>query len=105
MRRLARRRRRGAAMRTLGLAASLLLAAACTTPSAVNTGQPPTQRAPGASLGDEAGSSASTATSFAAIKLSGHGNKVPKFKVPEDAAAIAKIGNSGGENFVVTSLG
>ncbi len=45
-----------------------------------------------------------TPVSFTAIKLSGSGNKVPKFTIPEDAAAIATITNKGSANFVVTSL-
>jgi hypothetical protein len=45
-----------------------------------------------------------TAVSFTAIKLTGSGNKVPKFTIPEDAAAIATITNRGSANFVVTSL-
>ena len=41
---------------------------------------------------------------FAPIKLAGSGNKVPKFTIPEDEAAIATIASSGSENFVVWSL-
>jgi len=44
------------------------------------------------------------AASFAPIKLSGHGNKVPRFTIPEAEAAIATITNKGSANFVVTSL-
>ena len=68
---------------------------------------------PGSGLGDATptpfvDTSTSTAeaspVSFSAIKLSGSGNKVPKFTIPEDAAAIATITNKGSANFVVTSL-
>jgi hypothetical protein len=41
---------------------------------------------------------------FAPIKLAGSGNKVPKFTIPDDGAAIAKIASSGTKNFVVWSL-
>lgn len=42
---------------------------------------------------------------FETIKLSGKGTKVPKFSIPEDAAAIATITNKGTSNFVVWTVG
>ncbi len=41
---------------------------------------------------------------FNPISLSGRGNKVPKFTIPEDAAGIATITNHGSANFVVWSI-
>ena len=41
---------------------------------------------------------------FSPIKLSGKGNKVPKFTIPRDVAAIATITNGGGSNFAVWSV-
>jgi hypothetical protein len=41
---------------------------------------------------------------FAAIELSGSGNSVPRFEIPEDTVAIAEITHSGGANFVVWTL-
>jgi hypothetical protein len=41
---------------------------------------------------------------FEAIALSGTGNAVPRFDIPEDAAAIAEISHSGGANFVVWAV-
>lgn len=45
-----------------------------------------------------------TPATFAPIKLTGRGNKVPKFSIPADAAAEATITNHGTANFIVTSL-
>lgn len=42
---------------------------------------------------------------FAAIELSGTGNSVPRFEIPEDAAAIAEIAHTGAANFAVWALG
>jgi hypothetical protein len=42
---------------------------------------------------------------FAPFTLKGRGNKVAKFKIPEDAAAIAMITNAGTSNFVVWTVG
>jgi len=44
------------------------------------------------------------AASFAVIKFSGKGDKVVKFKIPEDVAAIASFTAKGSDNFVVESL-
>ncbi|MEK6720580.1 MAG: hypothetical protein AABZ33_07930 [Chloroflexota bacterium] len=41
---------------------------------------------------------------FAPIELSGAGDKIPKFEIPEGAAAIATITNKGTSNFAVWSL-
>ena len=45
------------------------------------------------------------AAGFAAIKLSGTGNKVAKFKIPEGQAGIATITHKGNSNFAVTTVG
>lgn len=45
------------------------------------------------------------APTFAPISLSGTGNKVPRFTIPEAAAAIAMITHKGSANFSVTSVG
>ena len=42
---------------------------------------------------------------FATIKLSGHGTKIAKFRIPEDEAAIASITNRGSSNFAVWTVG
>ena len=42
---------------------------------------------------------------FNPIKLSGRGNKVPKFTIPEDVPGTATIANRGSANFVVWSIG
>jgi hypothetical protein len=47
---------------------------------------------------------AAATANFRPIKLTGSGTKVPKFKIPADAAAIATISEKGSSNFVVTSL-
>src|SRR5438034_11185563 len=78
-------------MRLLGLAACVLVMAACATPSGAGGDQAPTQATASTSSSDvEPLASGSPTSRFTPIKLSGHGNKVPKFNVPEDAAAIAK---------------
>jgi hypothetical protein len=41
---------------------------------------------------------------FATIELSGTGNAVPRFDIPEDAAAIAAITHSGASNFAVWAV-
>jgi hypothetical protein len=47
----------------------------------------------------------SAPAAFTPIELSGHGNKVAKFKIPEDAPGIAVITNKGGSsNFTVEAL-
>jgi hypothetical protein len=47
---------------------------------------------------------APTVVSFTPIKLSGRGNKVPKFTIPADTAAIATISEKGSSNFDIISL-
>jgi hypothetical protein len=47
---------------------------------------------------------AAPAPHFAVIKLSGRGDKVAKFKIPADVAAIATFTNAGDSNFSVESL-
>jgi hypothetical protein len=42
---------------------------------------------------------------FAPIELAGRGNAVPRFSIPEDAAAIATISHQGSANFAVWSVG
>jgi len=42
---------------------------------------------------------------FAPFTLKGRGNKVAKFKIPEDTAAIATITNKGTSNFAVWTVG
>lgn len=42
---------------------------------------------------------------FAPFTLKGRGNKVARFTIPEDAAAIAAITNAGTSNFVVWTVG
>jgi hypothetical protein len=44
------------------------------------------------------------ADAFATISLKGSGNKVPKFTIPDDQAAIATITYSGSGNFAVWSI-
>jgi hypothetical protein len=44
------------------------------------------------------------AEAFAPIKLIGRGSKVPKFTIPEGAAAIATISETGTSNFAVWTL-
>jgi hypothetical protein len=44
------------------------------------------------------------APAFKTVTLSGKGNKVARFNIPEDAAAIATISYTGGANFVVWSI-
>jgi hypothetical protein len=44
-------------------------------------------------------------TQFSPIDLSGTGNAVPRFSIPEDAAAIATISHRGSANFAVWSVG
>jgi hypothetical protein len=44
-------------------------------------------------------------TQFSPIELSGSGNAVPRFSIPEDAAAIATITHAGSENFAVWTIG
>ncbi len=41
---------------------------------------------------------------FADIELSGTGNAVPRFDIPEDSAAIAEIAHTGAANFVVWAV-
>ncbi len=41
---------------------------------------------------------------FATIELSGTGDAVPQFEIPEDAAAIATATHTGSANFVVTTI-
>ena len=43
-------------------------------------------------------------TTFKAITLKGTGDKVAKFTIPQDAAAIATIRASGTSNFIVSTL-
>lgn len=85
------------------VAASLLLAA-CSgagpdTSTLHGSQAPASSEAP--SLGPSAAPSAPT---FAAIRLSGTGDKVAKFEIPADAPAIAVITSKGAGNFSVESL-
>lgn len=41
---------------------------------------------------------------FADVELSGTGNSVPRFDIPEDSAAIAEIAHTGAANFVVWAV-
>jgi hypothetical protein len=68
---------------------------------------PPSGPATAASVRPASLTPAPSATAAATVKtqaFKGKGDKVVKFTIPEDLAAIAKITNSGGENFVVESL-
>lgn len=58
------------------------------------------QVAPGGSAGPADGEF----RSFKAVVLAGTGNSVPKFRIPRDAVAIAKISHRGSSNFVVWTL-
>jgi hypothetical protein len=90
------------------VAVAVLALAACaaslTSPGASSPAQGPGSAAPLESATLEPTRSPSLAPSFAPIMLSGKGNKVPRFTIPEDEAAIATITNKGSANFMVTSL-
>jgi hypothetical protein len=93
---------------------SILLLVAIGVPFAACNGQGPTalatssnlagSRAPTSSGPSAAPSSAPSAPTFSAINLSGKGDKIPKFTIPEDAPAIAAITAKGAGNFSVESL-
>jgi hypothetical protein len=96
-------------MRALALAAALLLAA-CQGPVSPTTSLPQGSNPPGSPTGPVESAAPSAAPSvvptvaFSPITLSGKGAKVPKFRIPDGAAAIATISANGSDNFAVTSL-
>ena len=53
---------------------------------------------------DELVDEETAAPAFKPIVLKGKGSKVAKFKIPEDAAAIAEISEKGSSNFIVESI-
>jgi hypothetical protein len=84
------------------LAIVALLAAGCAESSAGNNQTTPTELAT-ATL--ELTPSPTPARTFTTIKLSGRGDKVPRFTIPADVAAIVTFTHNGSANFIVTSIG
>lgn len=64
----------------------------------------PTSQPPAETPTPSAIESVPPSPAFQAIELSGTGNAVPRFDIPEDAAAIADMSHSGGANFVVWAV-
>jgi hypothetical protein len=83
---------------------ALLAAAGCASaePSGSNNQTTPTELAT-ATL--EPTPSPTPAPTFTTIKLSGRGDKVPRFTIPADVAAIVTFTHNGSANFIVTSIG
>lgn len=83
--------------------AALVLAACSGTNVAAPTGTPGSgaTSTPGTAATDTPGP---TAVSFKAITLTGKGDKVVKFTIPADSAALATATYKGGANFVIESL-
>jgi hypothetical protein len=72
--------------------------------SAVNPSPSPTASQAPVTPSPTATPEPTLAEAFAPIKLSGRGSKVPKFTIPEGAAAIATISETGTSNFAVWTL-
>jgi hypothetical protein len=87
-------------------AAPLLLVAALAAGCAGADTSPRATPAPIADAASDAATQQPTAAAeaFAPIKLTGSGSRVPKFSIPQDAAAIATITEKGTSNFAVWTL-
>jgi hypothetical protein len=88
-------------------AGSVVLAACSTSggPTSASQTQGPSSNGPVDTTAPSAApSDAPAAETFASITLTGKGNKIAKFKIPDDAPAIATFSAKGSDNFIVTSL-
>jgi uncharacterized Zn-binding protein involved in type VI secretion len=92
--------------RVAALSAALLVVAACSstgTPGGNDPGMTSGDNNSEPTTGGDVQTAAPVAT-FKVIKLAGKGDKVVKFSIPAEVAAIATITNNGRSNFTVESL-
>lgn len=105
-----RARRRRLSLGVAAICVGALLLAGCDTSKVTNPGALPPSSTVGPDPADSSdvpaasSDTSSGAVTFKPLAFKGRGDKLVKFKIPEDAAAVAVLTHAGSSNFVVTSV-